>query len=426
MKRIYTIMSLIFAILFIITGCTAENFDSQSVIKWETDFQRESLNYTQDAETEKEADNELIGVWCNYYELSMKESGGGTEEQFREKVNEMFSVSKKVGVNTVFVQVRPFCDAFYKSELFPWSEYITGVQGKDPGYDPLEIMVEEAKKLELQIHGWINPYRVSYKTDINALSENNPAKKMYEENPDSVYISDSGIFLNPANEKAKKLVIDGVKELLNYDIDGIHMDDYFYPSSDEKIDNEEYENYTESGGTLSLAQWRRNQVSALVGGIYSQIKSIDPQVVFGISPMGDIEKNYNSSYVDLELWCSKGGYLDYIMPQLYYGFENATMPFENTAKEWEKLVSEESGVKLYAGLALYKCGLEDKYAGAESEKKDTGRYEWINEDDIISRQISYLRELNYDGIVLYSYKSIANSSGDKYLQSEIEKIMGIL
>lgn len=95
MKRIYTIMSLIFAILFIITGCTAENFDSQSVIKEETDSQKEPLNYTQNIETEKEADNELIGVWCNYYELSMKESGGGTEEQFREKVNEMFSVSKK-------------------------------------------------------------------------------------------------------------------------------------------------------------------------------------------------------------------------------------------------------------------------------------------------------------------------------------------
>lgn len=422
MKRIYTIICVLFVILFIITGCTDENMDFEI----EHNSQTETEQTQAPGHTGEEEGHELIGVWCNYYELSMKESGGGTEEEFREKVSEMFSVSKKVGVNTVFVQVRPFCDAFYKSELFPWSEYLTGVQGKDPGYDPLEIMIEEARKLDLQIHGWINPYRVSYKTDINALSENNPARKMYEENDDSVYISDSGIFLNPANEKAKKLVIDGVKELLNYDIDGIHMDDYFYPDGDEKIDSEEYEKYTGSGGTLSLAQWRRNQVSALVGGIYSQIKVTAPDVVFGISPMGDIEKNYNSIYADLKLWCSKEGYVDYIMPQLYYGFKNETMPFEKTAQEWAELLPEESKVKLYAGLALYKCGLEDKYAGGESENKDTGRYEWINEDDIISRQIDYLRELNYDGMVFYSYKSVANSSQDKHLQSEIEKIMGIL
>lgn len=424
MKRIYTIISAVFLLLLIVTGCTAEKNDSEQVVGRETGIEKsETAPYTENSEKEE---NELIGVWCNYYELSMKESGGGTEEKFREKVKDMFSLSKEKGVNAVFVQVRPFCDAFYKSKLFPWSEYITGVQGKDPGYDPLEIMVEEAKKLELQIHGWINPYRVSYKNDINALSEDNPARKMYEENPDSVYISDGGIFLNPANEKAKKLVIDGVKELLNYDIDGIHMDDYFYPGSDEKIDGEEYNKYTESGGKLSLAQWRRNQVSALVGGIYAQIKSIAPDVVFGISPMGDIEKNYNSSYADLALWCSGEGYIDYVMPQLYYGFENSSKPFEETADEWKKLVPEESDVKLYAGLALYKCGLEDKYAGAESEKKDTGRYEWINKDDIISRQISCVRELDYDGVVLYSYKSVANNSGDKHLQAEIEKIMGIL
>ena len=144
----------------------------------------------------------------------------------------MFTVSQKMGINTVFVQVRPFCDAFYKSELFTWSEYITGEQGKAHGNDHLEIMTQEARKLNLQIHGWINPYRVSYKTDINTLSENNPARKMYKEDPDSVYVSDSGIFLNPANEKAKKLVIDGVKELLNYDIDGIHKYDYLYQGND--------------------------------------------------------------------------------------------------------------------------------------------------------------------------------------------------
>lgn len=114
------------------------------------------------------------------------------------------------------------------------------------------------------------------------------------------------------------------------------------------------------------------------------------------------------------------------MPQLYYGFENKTLPFEKTAKDWKDLVSKGGKVKLYAGLALYKCGLEDKYAGEESDKKDTGRYEWINRSDIISRQINTVRQLNYSGIVFYSYKSIENKSESEHLKSEIEKIMGIL
>lgn len=422
MKRIYSVMTLLFIFVIAVSACTPQQNDGDITVQSTDENVSEIISLSDTPKDEKE----LIGVWCNYYELSMKESKGGTGEQFREKVKEMFTVSQKAGINTVFVQVRPFCDAFYKSELFPWSEYITGEQGKDPGYDPLEIMTQEARKLNLQIHGWINPYRVSYKTDINTLSENNPARKMYKEDPDSVYVSDSGIFLNPASEKAKKLVIDGVKELLNYDIDGIHMDDYFYPGNDEKIDKKDYEEYKKSGGNLTLAQWRRNQVSALVGMIYSQIKSENDKMMFGISPMGDIEKNYNSIYADLELWCTKGGYVDYIMPQLYYGFENKTLPFEKTAKDWNDLVSKGGKVKLYAGLALYKCGLEDKYAGAESDKKDTGRYEWINRSDIISRQINTVRQLNYSGIVFYSYKSIENKSESEHLKSEIEKIMGIL
>ncbi len=427
MKRIYGAAFLFVTGLFLLSGCLAERPADTKDSMGGSDFW--DFGYTQGETYENETDGdngELRGVWCNYYELSMKEAGGGTEEQFREKVSQMFSAAEEIGVNAVFVQVRPFCDAFYKSELFPWSEYLTGEQGKDPGYDPLEIMTQEARKLGLQIHCWINPYRVSYKSDISLLSEDNPARKMYEEDADSVYISEGGIFLNPAKEEAKKLVTDGVAELLAYDIDGIHMDDYFYPDTGEEIDGEEYKKYAQAGGGLSQAQWRRNQVSSLVGGIYAKIKSISPDVVFGISPTGDLEKNYNSLYADIELWCSKAGYVDYIMPQLYYGFENDTLPFEKTAKEWAELVPQGSHVKLYGGLALYKCGLEDEYAGARSEKKDTGRYEWINNDDIISRQISYLRECDYDGISLYSYKSIADREGDEHLKSETEKIMGIL
>ena len=182
-------------------------------------------------------------VWINYNELSMKSEADKSENAFRIKAENMMKSCAEYGFNRVFVQARPFCDAFYKSELFPASEYLSGAQGEYIGYDALEILCEFAHKYSLKIDAWINPYRVSYKTDINALCEDSIARKWYfsDDNVRNVIVLPNGIYFNPAKDAVHKLILDGVREIINnYDVDGIHMDDYFYPTTDSTFDETEY------------------------------------------------------------------------------------------------------------------------------------------------------------------------------------------
>ncbi|MEG1614439.1 MAG: family 10 glycosylhydrolase [Oscillospiraceae bacterium] len=262
----------------------------------------------------------------------MKNDGGGTQKSFELKISTMFKKLKDIGINTVIVHVRPFSDAFYKSSIYPYSKYITGTQGKDPNYDPLEIMCKQADLYGLKIHAWINPYRVLYSTNFSELDQKNPARIWKEdsilENDDWLIVTENGIYYNPSVPEVQKILIDGVREIIkNYDIDAIHMDDYFYPSTDENIDKPQYTTYLKNGGTRSLSDWRRDNVNIFVSGLYSAIKSENSNVKLGISPAGDIQKNYDTHYADINEWVSNDGYIDYIMPQLYYGFQNETKNF---------------------------------------------------------------------------------------------------
>ena len=302
--------------------------------------------------------DEYRGVWINYNELSMKSVGGGTAEDFKNKIDTMFENIKAFGLNTVIFQVRPFSDSFCSSEIFPWSSYITGEQGKNPGYDPFLIATNEAEKYGLKIEAWINPYRVSYKDNFDDLSESNPAKQWYTDNPltDDLIITGSGIYYNPSSKRAQKIIIDGVREIVkNYNISAIHMDDYFYPTVDEGIDIDLYTNYRNEGGELSLDDWRRENVNTFISGLYSSVKTIKQDVKVVISPAGDIEKNYSMLYADVLKWCSQGGYADIIMPQLYYGFKNSSKPFLKMLNLWSEAVKS-GNVKLCIGLAYYKSG----------------------------------------------------------------------
>lgn len=332
-------------------------------------------------------------MWVNYNELSMKSVGGGTAEDFKNKIDTMFENIKAFGLNTVIFQVRPFSDSFCSSEIFPWSSYITGEQGKNPGYDPFLIATNEAEKYGLKIEAWINPYRVSYKDNFDDLSESNPAKQWYTDNPltDDLIITGSGIYYNPSSKRAQKIIIDGVREIVrNYNISAIHMDDYFYPTVDEGIDVDLYTNYRNEGGKLSLDDWRRENVNTFISGLYSSVKSIKQDVKVVISPAGDIEKNYSMLYADVLKWCSQGGYADIIMPQLYYGFKNSSKPFLKMLNLWSEAVKS-GNVKLCVGLAYYKSGKTDDNAG-------DGINEWCENGNICSEEIRYSRRKdNYCG-----------------------------
>ncbi len=400
MKKEFFGLILTAALLLMANGCTAEPVPAPET----------AAGQTAPASQEEQPAGEMRGIWISYSDLSMSGQGGGTEESFRQKAADMMDTVSALGLNTVIVHARAFSDAFYRSQLFPFSSYLTGVQGQDPGYDPLEIMVEEAHRHALQIHAWINPYRVSYDPDFDKLSEQNPAKKWHSENrPDDtrLIVCDKGIYYNPADSEAQKLIIDGVREIAeNYDIDGIHYDDYFYPDTAPEIDASSYQKYRDAGGKYALEDWRRENVSNFVSGVYAAVKAVRSDIEVGISPSANQTYNYDKMYADTALWAGNSGYCDYMMPQVYYGFENETLPFERAVSQWEDLC-EAGKVKLYFGLAFYKCGSVDPYASA-SDSPDSARYEWQRNTDIIARQLRAIRSLShYGGYALYSYASVS-------------------
>lgn len=375
----------------------------------------------QQNETAKNSE-ELRAVWVNYNELSMKTyENGGTEQDFRAKAMKMCENIRGDGLNTVIVQVRPFCDAFYPSEYFPWSAYLTGTQGQAVAYDPLAVFIECAQAQNLSVQAWINPYRVLPSTEWALLSADNPARKWYEAGKtENLLLTGEGIYFNPASTEVQTLLLNGVREILeNYAVSAIHMDDYFYPTTDYAVDAESFAAYLAAGGTLSQDDWRRENVSAFVSALYATVKAVNPQVQVVISPGGDLERNYNTLYADVARWAREPGYVDVLLPQLYYGFENEKKPFEATALEWANLQYAD-GVSLCYGLAAYKCGKEDAYAG-------TGETEWTAHTDILARQVSCCRDLACcDGFAFFTYSSIYQQNSEEIVKKEWKNLKNML
>ena len=355
------------------------------------------------SETTVKEPDELRGMWITYYELA---GIFDNHKDFRTEFRQMLDKCAEYKFNAIYVHVRSHCDAFYKSEYFPWSSYVQGIKGKqgiDPGVDPLKIMVEEAHSRGIQIHAWINPYRVlTDSQDINELCDSNPAKKWLTddstENDTWVVKAGGGLYLNPAIQEVQQLIINGVREVVkNYDVDGIHFDDYFYPTRDESFDAAEYAKYrmAVSSNPLPLDDWRRANVNAMVSGVYSAVKAICKQCVFGISPMASVSNNYATVYADVAAWL-KGGWVDYIMPQIYFGFEypSEKSRFDVLLAEWDKLF-EGTQAKLYVGLAAYRIGATDE-----------NNVEWSRHSDMLKRQVEHLRtDKQCNGYVMFSYSS---------------------
>ncbi len=358
---------------------------------------------SQTTTTTKAPAGELRAVWVSYLDLETMLKGKSSSGA-QSAINAAFDKVAGLSMNAVIVQVRPFADALYSSDYFPWSRILTGTQGQGPGYDPLGLMVDAAHSRGLDIHVWINPYRVLTSTSYDKLSAGHIAREWKDEGNDyTVTVDSAGIFFNPARQEVRDYIIDGVAEIVeNYDIDGVHYDDYFYPTTAASFDRTAYSEYTAGGGSKSLANWRMENVNKLIKGTYSAIKAIDSSVQFGVSPNGNIDINYSSLYADVKTWCQSAGYIDYIMPQLYYGFDNETCPYEATLKRWNSMITAD--VSLYTGLAVYKIGVNDQWAGK-------GATEWQNNSDILMREVNSARKASkYEGFALYRYDSVFNPS----------------
>lgn len=350
-------------------------------------------------------------VWIAYYELS-EFTKDKSKYEFEQKINDELSKLSSYGFNTVTVQIRPCADAFYLSKYFPSSVYFNGTQGGEMAYDPLEIMCSVAQKYKLNIEAWINPYRVSQDDDYKKLSPDNFAIK----NKKMTKVVDGKIYFNPAYDKVTDLIVNGVKEIVeNYNIFAIHFDDYFYPTQSKNFDKKEYKKY---GGDLSLTDWRRQNVTNMVKRVYEAIKSVNKGVEFGISPASNIENDKNNLYADVESWV-KNGYVDYICPQVYFGFKNVYQPFMFTVKKWVKLC-ENTDVDLYIGLPLYKANIKDKYA-AENDKSIINEFK--NNNDIISRQITYISKIDkIKGYYIFSLSQLTSENAKEEV-SNMLKVM---
>lgn len=283
---------------------------------------------------------------------SVTNDAAAQKKEFIEKLEQ----AEALGLNTVVVQVRPKGDAFYESELNPWSAVLTGTQGQDPGYDPMAFMIEETHKRGMEFHAWLNPYRITTSgTDLAALSSDHIARK----HPDWILTYNNAMYFNPAKEEVKDYICDTVAEIVeNYDVDAIHFDDYFYPSNYPLPEGESRDG--------AVAEERREHVNDLIKMVSKRIHKINASVEFGISPMGiwknstsDAEgsatkgaEGYYSVFGDAKTWVEKG-WVDYIVPQIYWERGNASADYETLVKWWSNLVKG-TDVKLYIGQGIYK------------------------------------------------------------------------
>lgn len=341
------------------------------------------------------AKENFYGIWISYSELEKLLC-----EDFETSFRSICQNSKSIGATALFVHVRAFCDSIYPSKIFPQRDYL-----KDLPFDPLTQMISICKEYGLEFHAWINPYRLSLKSDLSTIDENFIARK----DEGLLLKNTKGLYLDPSSEKVRQLILDGIKEIVeNYDIDGIHFDDYFYPTTDESIDLSVYTAYKNSCETpLPLDLWRQVNVTLLISSVSRYLKSKNTE--FTISPAADIEKNKNLLYADIEKWCNDG-YIDAVIPQLYFGFDypNEKFAFEKLLLDWINLVGD-SETKLYIGLAPYKLDTE----------KAPDNKEWKDGTDIVARQIRHIKnQAEVSGAVLFSYSYIFNEKDNFIKQKE--------
>lgn len=334
---------------------------------------------------------EFRGVWVSYIELQDLLHKNNTPQKAKQAIDSLMDHCASLGLNTVIWMVRGHSDAYYESNLFLPNAYAAPLL--EVGFDPLKYAVAAAHKRGLKLHAWVNPYRIG-RNKTTAVCE------------DFFYYNGKYYYV-PTSEKVQTLILNGLTELVtHYAIDGIHFDDYFYPegcAGEKKAASFESAAYTAyvqktGGAALRPGDWRRDAVNRMVRAAY-EVAHSRKDCVFGISPSHDYEKTYGQMYADSQLWLAKEGYVDYLCPQVYFGFEHGSAPFADLVDDWLSYPKSNS-VELYFGLGLYKIGLSpDRYA-----KTAAGKSEWIDHSDIMKRSVLYLRsKAACGGMALYSY-----------------------
>ena len=356
---------------------------------------------------------EMRGVWVSYMDLDESGSPNRSEETFRARFDAIVQNAKAAGMNTLIVHVRPFSDAMYPSNLYPWSHLVGGTQGQDPGFDPLAYMVAATHAAGLSFQAWVNPLRVQLNGLPPSLSDLNPWNVFRADEKRRSWAVEYGgnKYLDPGFSGVRDYITAGVREIVeHYDVDGVQFDDYFYPTEDAAFDAASYAEYQKNAGgdALPLDEWRCENINALLKSVYAAIKAANPAVQFGVSPQGNLTNDYKMG-ADVAVWVQNPGYLDYICPQLYYNYDNPTLPFASAVQTWRDLVTQPQ-VRLYFGLALYKA----------NTNADSGS--WLSGTDTLARQVKTGREAGCDGFLIYAYPDLL----DETKRAEIENLKAAL
>ena len=414
MKNKYIQIIIIFMAICLVTGIVLKikiskiRDDSQSKAK------NISINESEGAENIANKfleDGEMRGVWVSTVSnLDWPEVGSYDAKVQKELLKEKFDFIEEQNMNTIFFQVRPMGDALYESSYAPWSKYLTGTLGENPGYDPLEFAIDEAHKRGLELQAWFNPFRIdsnSEKFNIDNYIDELPEESPLKNNPDWIVKYNNYHYLDAGIPEVREYVIDTIIEVVkNYNIDGVVLDDYFYPYPSGGVefpDEDTYEKYGE--GFSSKDEWRRNNINCFISELYSKIKDTKVEVKFGVSPFG-IWRNgeavggsntsglssYDDVYVDSRKWIQEG-WIDYIIPQIYWQFDYNSAPFATLVDWWAKQV-ENTNVELYIGHAAYKIN-DSSYGEA-----------WLNGNEVIN-QIRYSRaNSNVKGNCFFRLKTL--------------------
>jgi len=344
---------------------------------------------------------EFRGVWIATVEnIDWPSQKGLSVEQQKAEFIQILNMHQRNGMNAVIVQVRPAADAFYPSPYEPWSEYLTGKQGIPPSpfYDPLEFMINETHKRGMEFHAWLNPYRAVFHVGKSSISPSHVSKV----HPEWFLTYGTTRYFNPGLPQVREHVCKVVKDLvMRYDLDAIHMDDYFYPY---RIDGKEFPDgkaYQKYGNGLSKDDWRRSNCDSIIKQLHDTIKAVRPLMKFGISPFGvwrnksqdslgsDTragQTNYDDLYADILLWLSEG-WIDYVVPQLYWERGHKLCDYDTLLAWWNE---HTYGRQLFIGHGVYRAG---------------SNAAWRNKDEL-PMEIQKLREYETtDGSVYFSSKN---------------------
>ncbi len=357
-----------------------------------------ALNYT-----------DIKALWISQFDMNPVYTSGGkqrSKEEFTKLLRIVLDNTVKNHYNTVIFQMRPYADSMYPSEICPPSYITTGSYSNGFDYDPVEILVAEAHERRLSVQAWINPMRAMLTKEITLVPDEYQIKQWYNDRAARAkylpVVSDR-VYLNVAEKEVRDLIINGAAELLDrYEVDGLHMDDYFYPTTDPSFDSRSYNEYRSGGGKRNLAAFRKECLSELVKGLYDATKASGAGRIFGISPAGNMQTVMNDHFADVKTWCSEPGYIDYICPQVYFGFEHKSVPFDKTCDKWQSIIKTDS-VKLIIGMSLgkAKAGV-DQYAGA-------GKDEWSKHKDVLLRCLQYTETLEKcTGVAYFCYQYFYN------------------